>query len=106
MGLLLLVRAPGYLQPPGGRLEACRPEQFGSIEDATTFCRRFFSWCNPDHRHSGLGPMIPAMVHGGEVEAVTQVGKLTSSAAFEAQPERFVQRTPRPAVGAGGVLDQ
>jgi len=42
--------------------------------------------------------MTAAMVHGGEVEAVTQVRKLTLSAAFEAHPELFVQRTPRPPV--------
>jgi hypothetical protein len=42
--------------------------------------------------------MIAAMVHGGEVEAVMQVRKLTSWAAFEAHPERFVRGTPRPPV--------
>jgi len=56
------------------------------------------SWYNTAHRHSGLGLMTPAMVHGGEVEALTQVRKLTLSAAFEAHPERFVRGTPRPPV--------
>jgi len=74
------------------------PERLGSIEDATTFCRRFFSRPNHDHRHSGLGLMTPAMVHGGAVEAVTQVRKLTLWAALEAHPERFVRGTPRPPV--------
>jgi hypothetical protein len=74
------------------------PERLGSIEDATTFCRRFFSWYNHDHRHSGIGLMTPAMLHGGQVEAVTQVRKVTSSAAFEAHPKRFVRGTPRPPV--------
>jgi hypothetical protein len=41
--------------------------------------------------HSGVGLMTPAMVHGGEVEGVTQVRKLTLSAAFEGRPERFVR---------------
>jgi hypothetical protein len=79
------------------------PARFGSIEDATAFCRRFFSWSNHDHRHSGLGLMTPAMVHGGEVEAVTQVRKLTLPAAFEARPERFVRGTPRPPVAPGAA---
>jgi putative transposase len=74
------------------------PERFGSLEDATTFCRSFFSWYNHDHRHSGIGLRTPAMVHGGEVEAVTQVRKVTLSAAFEAHPERFVGGAPRPPV--------
>ena len=57
-----------------------------------------FSWYNTAHHHSGVGLMTPAMVHRGEVEAVTQVRKLTLSAAFEARPERSVRGTPRPAV--------
>ena len=74
------------------------PERFGSIEDATTFCRRFFSRYNHDHRYSGIGLMTPAMVHCGKVEAVTQVRQVTLSAAFQAHPERFVRETPRPPV--------
>ncbi|MGA2606044.1 MAG: hypothetical protein ABSH01_01150 [Terriglobia bacterium] len=61
-------------------------------------CQAFFSWYNTAHHHGGVGLMTAAMVHGGEVEAVTQVRKLTLSAAFEAHPELFVQRTPRPPV--------
>jgi hypothetical protein len=41
---------------------------------------------------------LPAVIHGGEVEAVTQVRKLTLSAAFQRHPERFVRGTPRPPV--------
>ncbi len=74
------------------------PARFGSSEDATTFCRRFFSWYNQDHRHRGSGLMTPAMVHRGEVEAVTPVRKATLSAAFQAHPERLVRGTPRPPV--------
>ena len=69
-----------------------------SIEDATAFCRRFFSRYDHDHHHSGLGLMTPAMLHGGEVETVTQLRKVTLSAAFEGHPERFVRGTPRPPV--------
>ncbi len=81
------------------------PERFGSIKDATTFYWRFFSWSNHDHHHSGIGLMTPAMVHGDEVEAVTQVRKLTLSAALEGHLERFVRGTPRPPVApeAAGI---
>jgi putative transposase len=58
----------------------------------------FFSWYNTARHHGGVGLMTPAIVHGGEVEAVTAARKLTLSAAFEARPERFVRRTPRPPV--------
>jgi putative transposase len=58
----------------------------------------FFSWHNTAHHHSGVGLMTPAMVHRGEVEAVTQARKVTLSAALEPHPERFVRGTPRPPV--------
>jgi hypothetical protein len=76
------------------------PEQgaFHRVQDARGLCQVFFSWYNTARRHSGVGLMTPAMVHRGEVEAVTQVRELTLSAAFERHPERFVQGKPRPPV--------
>ena len=63
------------------------------------FPASFWSSKGPQRRRdSSVGLMTPAIVHGGEVEAVTQVRKLTFSAAFEAHPERFVRGTPRPPV--------
>jgi hypothetical protein len=46
---------------------------------------------------------LPAVVHGGEVQAVTQVRKLTLSAAFERHPELFVRGTLRPPVVLGAA---
>ncbi|MGD0007258.1 MAG: hypothetical protein ABSE93_01760 [Terriglobia bacterium] len=46
---------------------------------------------------------LPAMAHGGEVEAVTQVRKVTLSAAFQRHPKGFVRGTPRPPVLAEAV---
>ena len=39
------------------------PKRFGSLEDARSFCLRFFDWYNNEHYHSGIGFMTPAMVH-------------------------------------------
>ena len=49
------------------------PKRFGCIEDAKTFCRRFFDWYNQDHHHSGIGLMTPDQVHYGQSNAVHAV---------------------------------
>jgi putative transposase len=72
------------------------PKRFGSIEDARSFCREFFTWYNQDHRHGGIGLMTPRDVHHGKVEAVTQVRKAALAEAFSAHPERFVRGMPVP----------
>ena len=72
------------------------PQRFGSIEDATTFCRAFFPWYNHEHRHSGIGMMTPATVHRGKSEIVNQLRQAALLAAFNNHPERFVRGTPRP----------
>ena len=35
------------------------PERFGSIQDARSFCQKFFHWYNGEHRHGGIGLMTP-----------------------------------------------
>jgi putative transposase len=30
------------------------PDRFGSCEDAKTYLRGFFPWCDHEHRHSGI----------------------------------------------------
>jgi putative transposase len=72
------------------------PKRFGSIEDARSFCRRFFTWYNQEHRHGGIGLMTPVAVHHGRVEAVTQVRQAALSQAFLRNPERFVRGMPKP----------
>jgi putative transposase len=63
------------------------PKQFGSIEDARTFCQTFFSWYNHDHHHSGIGLLTPSDLTAPE--AVLQ-------AAYQTHPERFVKGLPQP----------
>lgn len=72
------------------------PKQFGSIEDARTFCHTFFDWYNHDHYHSGIGWLTPAMLHYGQAEHVVQQRQQVLLAAYRAHPERFVQGQPSP----------
>ena len=72
------------------------PKQFGSIEDARTFCHPFFDWYNHEHHHSGIGWLTPAMLHYGQAEHVVQQRQQVLLAAYLAHPERFVQGQPSP----------
>jgi putative transposase len=72
------------------------PARFGSIQDARSFCVRFFDWYNNEHRHSGIGLMTPADVHGGRAHTVTASRRVVLSRAYVAHPERFVRREPLP----------
>jgi putative transposase len=72
------------------------PARFDSIEHARAFCRRFFSWYNGEHRHSGIGLMTPDAVHHGRAQAIHADRARVLAGAYAATPERFVQRPPRP----------
>lgn len=72
------------------------PKQFGSIEDARSFCQAFFSWYNHDHHHSGIGLLTPAALHHGQADAIYQHREQVLRAAYQTHPERFVQGLPQP----------
>lgn len=72
------------------------PDQFGSIEDARTHCRTFFPWYNTEHRHAGIAFMTPEDVHYDRTEQVLETRQQVLDAAFEANPNRFKGRAPRP----------
>jgi putative transposase len=73
------------------------PATFGSIEDARTFCQRFFRWYNTEHRHSGVAWHTPHNVHYRHAEAVQAVRADVLAAAYARNPERFVRKHPEPA---------
>jgi len=73
------------------------PERFGSIEDGRAFGQAFFPWYNHEHRHSGLGFLTPAVVHGGQAATVRAHRQHVLAAAYAAHPERFVKGRPQPA---------
>ena len=72
------------------------PERFGSIEDARSFCRRYFQWYNHEHRHSGIGMLTPASVHAGRAEELQRARQDVLDRAYQAHPERFPKGRPRP----------
>jgi putative transposase len=72
------------------------PDRFGSIEDANSFCRDFFSWYNNEHYHSGIKMLTPATVHSGDGDKILTARANTKAAAFERHKERFVKGSPKP----------
>jgi putative transposase len=72
------------------------PARFDSIEQAREFCRFFFRWYNHEHRHSGIGLMTPATVHHGRAKQARAARQAVLTAAYAANPERFVRKAPTP----------
>jgi len=73
------------------------PERFASLQDARAFCQDFFAWYNTEHRHSGIAWHTPHNVHYGHSEAVAAKRADVLAAAYQRNPERFVQKHPEPA---------
>jgi putative transposase len=70
------------------------PRQFGSQEDARSFCQMFFHWYNLEHRHSGIGFYTPADIHQGRAHLRQEKRAEVLDAAYSAHPERFVRKPP------------
>ena len=70
------------------------PKRFGRLEDAKSFRRRFFSWYNTKHRHTGLGLMTPETVRYGLANETIEQRNAVLEAAYMAHPERFVNMIP------------
>ncbi len=49
-----------------------------------------------EHRHSGIAMLTPAMVHFGETHTVLAHRQAVLDAAYQAHPDRFVRRPPKP----------
>jgi putative transposase len=72
------------------------PGQFGSIQDANSFCETFFTYYNNEHRHSGIAMHTPSSVHDGTWADVQARRSVTLRAAYAAHPERFRGHCPQP----------
>lgn len=73
------------------------PERFGSLEEARSFCQRFFSWYNQEHHHAGIALLTPHGVHHGRAEQILEARSKVLSEAYQTHPDRFVRGTPVPA---------
>jgi putative transposase len=71
------------------------PARFGCYEDGLSFCRRFFSWYNDEHYHSGVGLLTPASLHYGQAKEIVDSRHQTLQRAYAAHPERFVVGAPK-----------
>lgn len=74
------------------------PECFGSIQDARTWARGFFTWYNEAHYHTGLNLFTPASVHFRRAEHLGQQRQAVLNAAYAAHPARFASGQPRVAL--------
>ncbi len=72
------------------------PGNFANIEQARDFCRRFFTWYNDQHRHSGIALLTPSDVHNGLAEQRRDSRRAVLHTAQKAHPERFVHGLPEP----------
>lgn len=72
------------------------PARFDGHQQGLAFCDRFFHWYNHEHHHWGLGLLTPAVVHQGQAAEVLAARQAVLTAAYDAHPERFVRRPPRP----------
>jgi len=70
------------------------PDRFGSLEDARAFGQDFFQWYNYEHHHSGIGYLIPDIVHSGKTTIIQTQRQNVLDAAFDLHPERFVRKSP------------
>jgi len=72
------------------------PGRFGSIEDATAFCRFFFNWYNKHHHHSGIAMMTPENLHYGHAQTIQKQRQEVLFEAFQRFPKRFKGIVPQP----------
>lgn len=70
------------------------PGRFGSIQDARSFCERFFDHYNHVHRHAGIGLHTPASVHYGTASEIRTQRQETLDTAYRSNPARFAYRPP------------
>ena len=79
------------------------PQRFGCIEDSRSFCRDFFTWYNTKHYHSGIGFMIPYMLHYNMAPEIFEKRKQVLFQAALKHPERFPNGMPTPPVVPSAV---
>ena len=82
------------------------PENFGSLDEAETFCHHFFNYYNHEHYHSGIGLHAPFSVHVGTAPAIQDRRSQTIEAFRAANPRRFTQAPALPKLPAAAWINQ
>jgi putative transposase len=70
------------------------PDRFASRAAAETWVATFITWYHTQHRHSGIGLLMPDMLHTGQATAVTTARQQTLDQSYAVHPERFVGGPP------------
>ncbi|MFG2243661.1 transposase [Spirillospora sp. NPDC048823] len=76
------------------------PENFGSLDEAETFCHHFFDYYNHRHYHAGIGLHTPFSVHIGTADAIQDKRAETIRAFRTRNPRRFTQTPALPKIPA------
>ncbi len=71
------------------------PGRFRDLEDARAFLRRFVTWYNEDHRHTGLNGFTPAEVYHGRHPELANERQRVLQAAYANNPQRWINGPPR-----------
>jgi len=74
------------------------PSRFATLQEAESWCQRFFDWYNNHHRHSGIEMLTPADVHQGLANERLQRRHDVMLAAAQQHPHRFTQPPRRRAL--------
>ncbi len=70
------------------------PGRFSNIGEAEEFCKRFFSWYNKEHYHSGIAWLTPESVHHGQAEQRLEKRYQAMLQAYYKNPLRFNSKVP------------
>lgn len=71
------------------------PGQFESLNTGEIFSRKFFTWYNREHYHSGILWLTPESVHYGYAEDILAKRYQSLMAAYQCNPVRFNNRPPQ-----------
>lgn len=82
------------------------PERFGSIQDARTFCHKFFEYYNYEHYHSGIGMHTPFTVHIGTAHAIQDQRAAVIEQFRAANPHRFTRQPNLPQLPAVAWINE
>jgi putative transposase len=70
------------------------PKRFTDIATARAWMRKFTTWYNADHYHSGIGYHHPADVHNGTAPTTVAKRQAVLDAAYHTKPDRFRNKPP------------
>ncbi|MFG1828144.1 IS3 family transposase [Microbispora bryophytorum] len=82
------------------------PERFASLQEAETFCYRFFTYYNHEHYHAGIGLHTPFTVHMGTAAAVQDKRAETIERFRAANPQRFTRAPQLPKIPEVAYINQ